>query len=122
MAEMSGVFELFVDGVPTSYVTEVEEEVMSEDKPVKTLRLGLAGYSNGAESVRVTFKNAIPQAGREIDFRQYVRTHRTVKVAVRGGSSTLTGEGRIMTVRGRSSTDNPNEMDVTFEGRLLSNG
>jgi hypothetical protein len=120
MAEMSKAATLSVDGVAQSYISECTVEVMSEDKPVKTLMLGLAGYSDGAESAKVTGKGAIPLAGRQLDYRKLCRSHTTLPVSFKMGSSTITVEGRFMTVSESSSVDNPNGVDFNFEGRIIS--
>lgn len=119
--EMANVFELFVNGAPAAMVNEITLEIRSGDKVVKTLKLGTAGYSDGAHDCTISFKSAIPLAGREIDYKAFVINHQTLKLGVKGGSTQLIAEGRLMTVSESSSVDNPVEISGSFEGRILSN-
>jgi hypothetical protein len=121
MAEMSIAATFLVDGIPQSYISEVEDDVNSEDKIVKTLRLGVAGHSNGAAVCRINFKGVIPLEGREIDYKDRCLEHRTTNLGIRMGSKTITVRGRFLNVKERSSVDNPNDLEGSFEGRVIRN-
>jgi hypothetical protein len=120
MAEMSKAATFFVEGIPQAFISECSAEYMSEDKPVKTLMLGVAGYSDGSHSGKYSFKGAIPKAGRETDFRRLCINHITTVCSFKMGGSTVQLEGRFMNVTERCSVDNPNEFDGQFEGRIIS--
>lgn len=121
MPEMSKAFEVTLDGIPMAYVSEVSVSTQSEDKPVKTLKLGLAGFSDGAEMATITLKSAIPQTGRERDYKEFCRRHVTKTFGIRGAGKTYTVKGRIISVDERSSVDNPNEIDLQFQGSIVQN-
>lgn len=119
MSEYSKPFQLLFNGVILAQTSECQQEVTSEDKLVKTLNLGTAGHSSGAEVGRVTFKSAIPESGLEKDFFNFCRLHTTVNFAVRSAGKLTSYRGRFMNVSERSSIDSPNEIDGTFEGVIV---
>lgn len=121
MTEMSKAAIFTVDGIPQAFVTEVEDDIASEDKIIKTLQLGATGHSDGATVGRFNFKAAIPLSGRELDFQSRCANHVTTRLGVRMGGKTLTMEGRFLNVRERSGVDDHNMIDGSFEGRVLSN-
>lgn len=119
--EMSKGFVVRIDGIDLAYYSEVTQETTSEDKPVKTIPLGLAGFSDGAEMSNVTLKSAVPIEGREQDFKEFCRLHVTKTFSVRGAGKTVSVRGRFMSVRETSGVDNPNEVDIQFSGKILRN-
>ena len=121
MAEMSKPFLVSVNGVVLAYASEVNQQTESNDKAVFSLRFGWVGFSDGASTGRVTLKSTIPASGREVDFKEFCRQHVTQTFSIRGGSKAVTLLGRILTVSEQSSVNSPNEIDVTFEGGIVSN-
>ena len=121
MAEFSKPFIVSMDGVPCAQVSEVNQQTESNDKPVFSLINGWEGFSDGADMGRITFKSSIPAPGRQFDYKEFCRLHTTKTITVRGGSKAVTLRGRIMTVGEQSSVNAPNEIDVTFEGGIVSN-
>ena len=118
--EYSKPFQISVDGKPLLEAMSVDDDISSEDKPVKTLAKGLSGFSDGAASCKVSIKSAVPRAGYEVDFANYVATHKTCTIQVRGAGKLTTYVGRFLTTKSTSSVDNPNEATAEFEGSFLS--
>ncbi len=121
MTEMSKAAIFTVDGVQQSYVSKVEDSVDSNDKVVKSLALGVVGYTDGAEEGKVDFEGAIPLAGRELDFKDRARLHTTTRLGIRMGGKTITLEGRFMNVTETSGVDDANGLRGQFQGRIVSN-
>jgi hypothetical protein len=120
MAQLSKPGWLVYQGRPLTQTGQVRVNFASNDHEVRTLLLGLEGFSNGAEEVSIEFKNAIPLAGREVDFAAVLLGHADVDFQFVLAGTTLTATGRILTVGESTEVDNPNAQDVTFKGRPRS--
>ena len=120
MSEYSRPYIIAYNGAALAEAENVEVSYNSNDKAVRTLRKGLAGFSNGAEEVGVTFRNAIPLRGFEKDWSDICMSHRTGQLTVREANVISTYEGRIMQTTSSSSVDSPNSLNCTFSGKLLS--
>lgn len=120
MAEYSRPFTIAYLGAALAEAESVEVNGSSNDKPVRTLRKGLAGFSNGAEEVGLTIRNAIPLTGYERDFEDLCQLHRTVQFTVQKANVIDTYEGRILSTAASSSVDAPNALNVTFSGKRIA--
>lgn len=120
MSEYSRPFTIAYLGAALAEAESVEVNGSSNDKPVRTLRKGLAGFSNGAEEVALTIRNAIPLAGYERDFEDLCQLHVTVQFTVRKANVVDTYEGRVMSTAASSSVDAPNALNVTFSGKRIA--
>ena len=92
----------------------------SNDKAVKTLLLGLAGFSNGAQEASLQIKSALPLRGFESDFARFCDNHITRRFTIREANKISTFEGRFLSVGSSSSVDTPNALDVQFSGKMIS--
>lgn len=120
-----GYIELLsASGSPTGMilaeVTEARMEEQSNDKPVETLRKGLAGFSDGPEQCNVTFGQAIPRAGMEVAFHSVCRNHTYVRVGFVIANVRRIAEGRIMTVDDSTDVNTPNKRNVNFHGKVVA--
>ena len=120
MAEYSRPYTIAYNGAALSEAETCEVTYNSNDKPVRTLAKGLAGFSNGAEDCGITFRNAIPLRGFEKDFAAFCLGHTTLQFTVREANVISTFEGRIMSCVSSSSVDNPNGVNITFMGKQLA--
>lgn len=120
MGEYSKPYLIAYRGAALAEVDSVDVTFTSNDKPVKTMLKGLAGFSDGAEEVSMNFSSAVPLAGFEVDFAALCMGHRTVQFAVKEARAITTLEGRLMTVGSKSGVDNPNGLSMTFTGKMLS--
>lgn len=118
--EYSRPFVIAYLGAALAEAESVEVNGSSNDKPVRTLRKGLAGFSNGAEEVGLTIRNAIPLTGYERDFEDLCQLHVTVQFTVRKANVVDSYEGRIMSTAASSSVDAPNALNVTFSGKRIA--
>lgn len=118
--EYSRPFTIAFLGAALAEAESVEANGSSNDKPVRTLRKGLAGFSNGAEEVGLTIRNAIPLTGFERDFEDMCQLHRTVQFTVQKANVIDTYEGRILSTVSSSSVDAPNALNVTFSGKRIA--
>lgn len=100
--------------------TSVEKDEASNDMPVKTNLLGMAGHSDGAEEVSLTINSAIPRRGTTVNWAGLARSHTTITLDFVIGGVTTTTEGRVMTVKDASSPDRPNAKDIGFHGRVIA--
>lgn len=120
MAADYAVGYILYEGQPLTQVSEIDFEEESNDKAVDTILLGRAGYSSGAEACKVTIKSAIPRAGYEKNFHRTCRLHQTVQVRFRLAGVERTCEGRIMSVKSTTSVNNASALDVTIDGKVIS--
>lgn len=120
MAEYSKPYILAYRGAALAEVDSIDVTFTSNDKPVKTLLKGLAGFSDGAEEVSMNFSSAVPIEGFEVDFAALCMAHRTIDLAVKEARAITTLQGRLMTVGSKSGVDNPNGVSMTFSGKMLS--
>jgi hypothetical protein len=120
MSEYSRQGYILLNGLVLTEAGNVKMRINSNDKPVRTLTQGLAGFSNGAEECSVEFSNAIPLTGFEAEFNSLCRSHTTVRVGFRIGNKQYECEGRFMDTDTETSVDNPNAINVTFNGKILN--
>ena len=118
--DYSRPYTIAESGAALAEAESVEITINSNDKPVRTLLKGLAGFSDGAEDVGLTIRSALPRTGFERDFGAWAIAHRNVEFAVREANKISTFKGRILTVTSASTVDAPNAVNVTFQGRLLA--
>ncbi len=118
--EYSKPFTVILQGQPLAEVSQITTKTDSGDKPVMTLAQGLAGFSDGPAQCELTGKSALPLAGFEADFAELCMLHVTRQFQIRLANKILTVKGRFMSVTESSSVENPNEVDFTFHGRIVS--
>jgi hypothetical protein len=121
MAERySKPFTVLVQGVPQAEISSIQVKTSSGDKPVYTLLAGLAGFSDGPASCEITGKGAIPLAGYETDFAELCRMHVDRTFSIREANVVAQVKGRFMDVTSNSEVENPNGVDFSFTGKILS--
>lgn len=120
MSEYSKPYLLAYRGTVLAEIDSIDVTFTSNDKPVKTLLKGLAGFSDGAEEVSMNGSSAVPLAGFEVDFSALCMGHRTIQFTVREARAITTFEGRLMSTNSKSGVDNPNGLSFSFTGKMLS--
>jgi hypothetical protein len=120
MSEFSKPGYLLKAGIPLTMTSSITVKAMSEDKEVKTLLLGLAGFSDGAQMVEISAKSAIPLAGYEYDVIGICLSHQTQELSFRLANIIMTVRGRIVESSAETSVDNPNGLDFTFRGAVVA--
>lgn len=118
--EYSGPGLIYFNGRLLAETSEATLTDTSNDNAVYTLRKGLAGFSNGAEEADVDFTNMVPARGAELRFGQIVRNHQTVTITVKFGKETTVLRGRLFTSKKTMSHNSPNNIAVTFKGRVIT--
>lgn len=112
--------EVYVDGVLLIETTQARYRLPSNDRPVKLLRVGIAGFSNGSHEVTIDFRNAIPAAGMERDYVSDILLHRTRRVSIKIGNKRINSRGRFTELDGETDVDNPNTLNLSFHGRVIN--
>lgn len=120
MPELSKIGYILYNGVPVLYSTSVEKDEESGDNAVRTNVLGLAGHSDGAEMANLSVSNAVPQNGYEYNWAAIMRSHTTIDLGFKIAGKTTTIRGRLLTVKVGSAPDKPNNVDFTFQGRVIA--
>lgn len=118
--EYSKPYVVAFRGSVLAQAENVEITYTSNDNPVRTLSLGLAGFSDGAEECSLRFRSAVPLRGMENDYADFCMKHRTIQFTIREADAISTFEGRFMTVGSSSAVNSPNGQDVAFMGKMLS--
>lgn len=119
MADLSRPGYVIYQGRPLTQVGKVDVSYSSNDMPVETILLGLEGFSDGPAEVNITFDNAIPVAGREVDFANVLLNHTTVNFIFKLAGVAMEARGRLMTVDETSATKSPNGIAVKFHGAIV---
>jgi len=120
MAEYSKRGTLKMNGIPLAEVQEFQEQISSNDKEVLTMAKGMAGHSDGAEMVKLSWKNAVPFAGFEVDFADFAVQHKTATFSIRLANKETTYQGRFTEVNASSSVENPNGVDCSVSASIVS--
>jgi hypothetical protein len=105
---------------PLMFAESVTKQATPDDKMVKTLLQGMAGFSDGAEYIELDVKNAIPASGLEYDAEAAALNHQTQTLTFVVAGLAITGRGRITGVSTETSVDAPNSMSFKFTGKVLS--
>lgn len=108
------------NGQALTEATEVDFEEESNDKAVDTILKGRSGYSSGPETCKLTLKSAVPLKGYEVNFHALCRLHKTVRVRYRMAGLERTVEGRIMTVKSSYGVGGAAALDVSIDGKVVS--
>lgn len=95
-------------------------QIASNDKAVRTLLKGLAGFSNGPEEGTIECSNAIPADGFETNVHDLCRTHTTITMEFVISNISVMLRGRVMSVDTETSVDNPNACNFTFNGKIVN--
>lgn len=105
---------------PLLYAKSAKFSIESDDKEVKTLALGLAGFSDGAQSCKLSGDFAIPSTGQEVDWPSLAATHTTVDLGYKVAGKTYQMRGRVMSAEIDTSTDNPTLSTFSFSGFITA--
>lgn len=122
MGEFSKPATLKLGGRPVLHCDSRSFAVKSGDSPVYTLEDGLAGFSDGAAEVTISWSQAIPVNGWQIDWATLALTHATIKPRFEIGGRFFECEGRMMDVTAASKVNDPNKVDGSFHGRVTASG
>lgn len=109
-----------IDGQTVANAMNAKYSSNSNDKPVRLLVSGLSGFSDGSAEHTVELSSAIPVTGYEIKFHSIVNSHTDMRVGFHIGTESYELEGRWMSVDTSTDVDNPNAVNATFSGKLLS--
>jgi hypothetical protein len=100
--------------------SHAEIKFETNNKDVDTMRKGRAGHSRGAQKCTITVKNAIPQAGAEIDWAGIARAQLEVELGFRIAGKTYECVGDVRDVTVTSGTEQPNDLSFTYHGKVTS--
>ncbi len=117
--EYSKAAQFTLDGIPVLELEEGEFGIKTNDNAVVTLSGGLVGFSDGANMCEISFKSAIPLAGREIDYVDLARRKVTKTWGMKMGGQSRKVRGRFMDVKEASSPNAPNAISGSFSGRFV---
>ena len=112
-----GPAEIYVNGRLLAQATKSSFSVKGNNNPVNTMKLGLAGKSDGARSAEGSVETAIPRKGYEYDFVDKVRTGAYLRVVVKSGGQRHTFDCWVETVDWSNATDSPAAKTISFMGR-----
>lgn len=119
MALYSGPGFITYNGRPVLQSDSVELDVKSGNSRVKTLLLGDAGHSAGAEGVSITVSGGVPAAGVEVDWLGLSLSHVEVPLAFHCAGRVYNCVGDISDAKLSSGVDKPNMVSMTFNGRVV---
>lgn len=122
MAEFSKSATMKLGGRPVLHCDSRSFAVKSGDSPVYTLEGGLAGFSDGAAEVTISWSQAIPVGGWQINWALLVLNHTTIKPRFEIGGKYFECEGRVMEASAASKVNDPNKVDGSFHGRVTATG
>ena len=111
-----GPAEIYVTGRLLAEASSVQTRVNANNNPVRTMRRGLAGKSDGAREATMSISNAIPRAGAEFDFVTLVKSGAFVEVVQRVAGVAWTFEMWIDSCDVRQQTDGEATYDVELFG------
>ncbi len=117
----SGPAVLFYNGVPVLECQHVDLDVQTNNKSVHTMHKGRAGHSRGSKEIQLMVKNAVPLDGYEIDWISLANLQDEVEL----GLQTVVGKiygmvGDVRDAKYTSSTEQPNELAITYSGIIVS--
>lgn len=119
MAQFSKPGLVLYNDRPALYVTSGTFDAESGDTEVKTLALGLAGYSDGAQMCKLDTESAIPQAGAEIDWCAISLAHLDIDIGFRMAGKTYQCRGRVLRASIKTTPDSNNAYSMSFAGYVL---
>lgn len=109
-----GVGELQVNNKTLAEASSVSISGASNSTPVTTMRKGLAGRSRGAVQFEISVSNAVPKAGLEDEWIQYMVEDQDMSVSVIFGGRIYVFDGWIDNVDTSQSTDSAAEINFTI--------
>lgn len=106
-------------GRPALQTTDIDFKQNGNNKPVMTLLLGMAGHTAGPTTIELTFNNALPADGPEVDWRAIEAAKTEIPLGFKMAGTTINMIGMIDSVTLSTKTEGaPNVVSVTFSGRL----
>jgi hypothetical protein len=108
------------NNIPLLYSESITANFNPDDKMVKTLLLGVAGFSNGAGFVEFDVKGAIPLSGYEFDSAAFTLGHTTLTLGFAIAGQMTKAVGRITSSSSETNVDAPNSHTFKFTGAVLS--
>lgn len=111
---------VLVRGIPMMFIQKASLKINPDDKPILTLALGHAGYSDGAVTAEISCTGVIPLAGFEKDIAAYCMGHQDEEVGFKIAGVTTTVFGRFANFEVDSSTGDANTYQFSFGGSVRS--
>jgi len=112
---------LLYRGRPVLQTTDIDYKQNGNNKPVMTLLLGMAGHTAGPTTIELTFNNALPADGPEVDWRAIEASKTEITIGFKMAGQTINLVGMIDSVSLSTKTEGtPNTVNVTFSGRLAA--
>lgn len=119
MALYSGPGFVSYNGRPVLQSDSVELDAKSGNTRVKTLLLGDAGHSAGAEGVSITVSGGIPATGVEVDWVGLSLSHVEIPLAFHLAGKVYNCVGDVTDAKLTSGVDKANMVSMTFNGRVV---
>jgi len=112
---------LIYRGRPVLQSTQIDYKQDGNNKPVMTLLLGMAGHTPGPTTVELTFSNAIPADGPEVDWKAVELAKAEIPLTFKMANQSVNLVGMVMSVSASTQTEGtPNKLDVTYSARVVS--
>lgn len=109
------------------YLGDIHQVTINEasnDKEVITFEAsGIAGFIDGPLKTEITFDSAKPRHNQKKNFRRVLRRHADVSIVVEDGDERNEYKGRIQTLNGSYSLENPANLQckvMCTGGQLLN--
>jgi len=116
LSNYEGPSEIYVNGRLLAQAVKASFSVKGNNNPVNTMKLGLAGKSDGARSSEGTIETAIPRKGYEYDFVEKVASGAYIRVVVKSGGQRHTFDCWVETVDWANATDAPAAKTINVMG------
>jgi len=107
---------VFINGVPLEEVTSVEMTLDSGRSTIFTTTKGLAGFAEGAKSVKIRVNLAVPVSGLEVDVWKLANSGDYVTMQIGVGRGDFASTGKIMTCGVSGSVNQAVENSFDWEG------
>lgn len=120
MTLYSGPGFITYQGRPALQSDTVDMDIKSGNSRVKTLLLGDAGHSAGAEGITVSVSGGIPQAGLEIDWPGLALSHVEIPLGFHLAGKVYNCVGDVTDAKLTSGVDKANAVSMTFTGRVVN--
>jgi hypothetical protein len=114
--QYEGVAQIFINGRAQAQAKKVTVRGASNDQPVKTMGLGLAGFSDGAGETDIDVESAVPKKGFETSFVRHVTEKKTMSIVYKSGGTRIQVTGRFLTYEISNDVDNPAMTSGAFKG------
>lgn len=111
---------VLVGSRPILTTLNADMEIDSGDQEIKTLALGLIGYSDGATTVKFSGNFPVPKTGLEYDFPTICASHTTIDIGFKFGDVTYQLRGRVLNCKMTSDPSKPADLSISFGGFILA--